>query len=315
MAQTSFYKLKGKRIFLAGHGGLLGSAIHKRLQQEGSLVLCASRLELDLNRQYEVEHWIRENRPDGVIIAAGKVGGISANERYPAEFIYQNLVMAGNLIHAAHLANVEKLIFLGSSCSYPKFTPQPIPESALLDGKPEPTSQWYTIAKIAGIKLCEAYRKQYGQNFISVIPANLYGPGDNFDGSNSHIIPGLIQRFHEAKLLRKPQVAIWGTGTPLREFLYVDDASDAIVFLMQHYSDNDVINVGTGHGITVMQVAELIAKVVGYQGELVTDTSKTDGTPYKVLDVSKLFSMGWQPKTELAYGLELTYKWFQSRLS
>jgi GDP-L-fucose synthase len=315
MNSKYFFPLEGARIFVAGHQGFLGSSICRRLEKENVKILSVSKDEVDLTRQTDVENWMNINRPDVVIIAAAKVGGIYANNNYPAEFIYQNLAIEQNLIHASHLTNVKKLIMLGSSCSYPNISSKPIPESALMDGKPELTNQWYAVAKISGIKLCEAYRKQYGHDFISILPANLYGPGDNFDYKNSHVIPGLIQRFHKAKNNTYSSEIIWGSGKPLREFMYVDDASDAIIFLMKNYSDDSIINIGTGQEINIKQLSHKVAKLVRYHGQLVFDTSKPDGSLRKVLDISKLHSMGWKHRIGIDEGLELTYHWFQKNLT
>lgn len=304
------YNLKGKKIFVTGHQGMLGSSICRNLEEKNVEVLSISRDKLDLTRQSDVENWVKANRPDAIIVAAAKVGGIYANDNYPAEFIYQNLAIEQNLIHAAHLYEVERLVMLGSSCSYPKTAPQPIIESSLMDGKPEPTNQWYTVAKIAGIKLCEAYRKQYNHDFISIIPANLFGPGDSFDPINSHVIPGLIRRLHESKISKKSNEVIWGSGMQKREFMYVDDASDAIIFLMEHYSDSDIINVGTGKELTIRQLSEKIADIVDYQGELIYDTTKTDGAPRKILDVARLHAMNWYHSSDFDEALDLTYQWF-----
>jgi GDP-L-fucose synthase len=304
------YNLKGKKIFVTGHQGMLGSSICRNLEEKNVEVLSISRDKLDLTRQSDVENWVKANRPDAIIVAAAKVGGIYANDNYPAEFIYQNLAIEQNLIHAAHLYEVERLVMLGSSCSYPKTAPQPIIESSLMDGKPEPTNQWYTVAKIAGIKLCEAYRKQYNHDFISIIPANLFGPGDSFDPINSHVIPGLIRRLHESKISKKSNEVIWGSGMQKREFMYVDDASDAIIFLMEHYSDIDIINVGTGKELTIRQLSEKIADIVDYQGELIYDTTKTDGAPRKILDVARLHAMNWNHSSDFDDSLDLTYQWF-----
>jgi GDP-L-fucose synthase len=304
------YKLKGKKIFVAGHQGMLGSAICRRLEKEDVEVLTITHASLDLTRQLDVENWVQLNSPDSIIIAAAKVGGIYANNTYPAEFIYQNLAIEQNLIHAAHLFGVERLVMLGSSCCYPKFAPQPITESSLLDGKPERTNQWYTVAKIAGIKLCESYRKQYGCDFISIVPANLFGPGDSFDPLNSHVIPGLINRIHDAKIKSLPSVLIWGTGEAKREFMYVDDASDAIIFLLQNYSDDEVINIGTGEEITIKNLSNKIAKTLNYDGSLLFDKDKPDGAPRKVLDVSKLNSLDWYHMNNFEIALKKTYKWF-----
>jgi len=304
------YNLQGKKIFVAGHQGMLGSSICRNLEKKNVEVLAISHDKLDLTRQSDVENWVKVNRPDAIIVAAAKVGGIYANDNYPAEFIYQNLAIEQNLIHAAHLNGVEKLVMLGSSCSYPKMASQPIIESSLMDGKPEITNQWYTVAKIAGIKLSEAYRKQYNHDFISIIPANLFGPGDSFDLVNSHVIPGLIRRLHESKITNKPNEVIWGSGMQKREFMYVDDASDAIIFLMENYSDSEVINVGTGEEITIKMLSEKIAGIVDYQGELIYDTTKPDGAPRKILDVSRLHAMNWYHTSGFNNALNLTYQWF-----
>ena len=304
------YNLQGKKIFVAGHQGMLGSSICRNLEKKNVEVLAISHDKLDLTRQSDVENWVKVNRPDAIIVAAAKVGGIYANDNYPAEFIYQNLAIEQNLIHAAHLNGVEKLVMLGSSCSYPKMASQPIIESSLMDGKPEITNQWYTVAKIAGIKLSEAYRKQYNHDFISIIPANLFGPGDSFDLVNSHVIPGLIRRLHESKITKKPNEVIWGSGMQKREFMYVDDASDAIIFLMENYSDSEVINVGTGEEITIKMLSEKIAGIVDYQGELIYDTTKPDGAPRKILDVSRLHTMNWYHTSGFDNALNLTYQWF-----
>jgi GDP-L-fucose synthase len=307
------FNIKNKKIFVAGHAGLLGSSIVKRLSQENVEILLAPKSELDLTIQKDVELWVKINSPDVIIIAAAKVGGIYANNKFPADFIYQNLAIELNLIHAAHLFNVKKLIMIGSSCSYPKMAKQPISESELMNGKPEVTNQWYTIAKIAGIKLCEAYRLQYGDDFISVLLANLYGPKDNFNPENGHVIPSLIRRLHNAKNKKNTSEVIWGSGSPLREFMYVDDASDAIVFLLKNYSSNNIINIGTGCEVSIKSLSSQVAKIVNYSGDLIFDTSKPDGAPRKVLDVSRLNSMGWIHKTNLSKGLELTYQWFQKK--
>jgi GDP-L-fucose synthase len=289
---------------------MVGSAVLRRLARESVEVLTVERGEVDLRDQQKVRDWVSTARPDVMVLAAAKVGGILANDTYPAEFLYDNLVIETNIIHAAHEAGVDQLIFLGSSCIYPKFAPQPIPEHALLTGELEPTNSWYAIAKIAGIKLCEAYRKQYGRRYISVMPCNLYGPHDNFDLASSHVLPALIRKVHEAKESRAPHVTIWGTGTPLREFLHVDDLADAIVFLMQQYDGAEQINCGAGYDLTIKELAELISKVVGYEGSLAFDTSKPDGTPRKLMDSTRLAKLGWKPKIELKQGLEATYRWF-----
>lgn len=299
------------RIYVAGHNGLVGSAIVRTLKANGyhNLLLKTSR-ELDLRRQTEVEAFFAQERPEYVFLAAAKVGGIHANNTYRAEFLYDNLIMEANVIHSAYQANVEKLLFLGSSCIYPKFCPQPMQEDALLTGSLEPTNEPYAIAKIAGLKLCETYCDQYGVNFISAMPTNLYGINDNFDLANSHVLPALIRKFHEAKQNNADQVEVWGTGTALREFLFVDDLADALLFLMQHYNSKDFINVGTGEETSIKELALTIKAVVGYTGALEFDPSRPDGTPRKLLDITKLKSLGWEPKTPLKEGIEKTYAWF-----
>jgi GDP-L-fucose synthase len=304
------FSIKGKKIYVAGHSGLLGSSICRALEDEDVEVLTISHSELDLTRQSDVEEWMKINRPDVVIIAAAKVGGIRANDEAPAEFIYQNITIEANLIHSAYFVGVQKLIMLGSSCCYPKMASQPINESSLMSGKPEPTNQWYTVAKIAGIKLCEAYRKQYAKDFISILPANLYGPNDNFNLESGHVIPSIINRLHSAKISNQMQEIVWGSGDPLREFMYVDDAAHAIIFLLINYSSNNVINVGTGDEISIFELSNTIAEIVNFDGELVFDSSKPDGAPRKVLDVSKLHDMGWMHKTSLKDGLDKTYNWY-----
>jgi GDP-L-fucose synthase len=299
------------KIYVAGHRGLVGSAIVRRLAAEGcTRVLTAGRDRVELTEQAAVEAFFQAERPDYVFLAAAKVGGIHANDSYPAEFIRDNLMIQTNVIHAAWRAGVKKLCFLGSSCIYPKLAAQPMTEDALLTGPLEPTNEWYAIAKIAGIKMCQAYRKQYGFDAISLMPTNLYGPGDNFDLQNSHVLPALIRKFHEAKLADAPEVVMWGTGTPRREFLHVDDLADAAVCLMQHYSDEGIVNVGVGEDVTIRELAEQVAKVVGYSGRIVNDTSKPDGTPRKLLDVSRLHALGWHARMPLHQGLAETYQWF-----
>jgi GDP-L-fucose synthase len=282
----------------------------RRLEREGCEILTVGRDKVDLRRQAEVEDWVAEARPHAVFLAAATVGGILANDSRPAEFIYDNLVIETNIIHAAWRAKVEKLLFLGSSCIYPKLAPQPMGEGALLTGPLEPTNQWYAIAKIAGIKLAQAYRRQYGADFISAMPTNLYGPGDNFDLKASHVVPALIAKTHAAKQAGASAVEIWGTGTPRREFLYVDDLADALVFLMRAYSGEEHVNVGTGADVTIAELARTIGKVVGFEGSFRYDASKPDGTPRKLLDVSKLTALGWRAKTPLEEGLRLSYRWF-----
>jgi GDP-L-fucose synthase len=307
---NSDFSLKGKRVFVAGHRGMVGSALVRRLAPEECEVLTATREELDLTRQDAVEHWMAAKRPDAMFIAAAKVGGIAANNSRPADFLYQNLAIETNLIHAAYLVGAQKLVFLGSSCIYPKFSPQPIPEDALLSGPLEPTNEWYAIAKIAGIKLCEAYRRQYGVDFVSGMPTNLYGPGDNFDLETSHVLPALIRKFHEAKRERRREVVIWGTGTPRREFLYVDDCADALMHIMKAYSADQHINIGSGEDLPIIELARLVARIVGFDGAITSDSSKPDGTPRKLMDGAKLKRLGWEPKVTLADGILATYEWY-----
>jgi len=299
------------RVFVAGHRGLVGSAIVRRLQQDGfdQLVL-RTRNELDLIHQADVDHFFREEKPEYVFLSAAKVGGIQANNNYPAEFLRDNLAIQTNVIHSAWQHGVKKLCFLGSSCIYPKLAPQPLKEEYLLTGLLEPTNEWYAIAKIAGIKMCQAYRRQYGFDAISLMPTNLYGPGDNFDLNTSHVLPAMIRKFHEAKMRGDSEVVIWGTGTPLREFLHVDDLADAAVFLMNNYSSEDFINVGVGEDIAILSLAELVAEIVGFHGKIVTDTSKPDGTPRKLMDVSRLHALGWKARIGLREGITAVYQWF-----
>ncbi|MFC7537241.1 GDP-L-fucose synthase family protein [Sphingomonas sp. GCM10030256] len=304
------YSLAGKRVFVAGHRGMVGSAIVRRLASENCEVLTASRDELDLKDQQAVDTWFAANRPEAVFLAAAKVGGILANDRFPADFLYDNLMIEANVIHASHRHDVGKLLFLGSSCIYPKFAPQPITEDALLTGPLEPTNEWYAIAKIAGIKLCQAYRRQHGRDFISAMPTNLYGPGDNFDLQSSHVLPALIRKAHEAKESDAPSIEIWGTGTPRREFLHVDDLADACVFLMQRYSDEEHVNVGSGEDIAIADLAKIVCDVVGFECELAFDTSKPDGTPRKLMSSERLISMGWKPAVRQRDGIAATYPWF-----
>src|SRR5690625_4138763 len=298
-------------IYVAGHRGLVGSAIVRRLEAEGcSRILTAGRDRVDLTDQAAVEAFFRDERPEYVFLAAAKVGGIHANDTYPAEFIRDNLAIQTNVIHSAWKAGVEKLCFLGSSCIYPKLAAQPMSEDALLTGPLEPTNEWYAIAKIAGIKMCQAYRRQYDFDAISLMPTNLYGPGDNFDLANSHVLPALIRKFHEAKMTGAEEVVMWGTGSPRREFLHVDDLADAAVFLMDSYSGEDIVNVGVGEDITIRELAEMVRDVVGFEGEIVQDTSKPDGTPRKLLDVSRLQAQGWTASMPLRDGVDETYRWF-----
>jgi GDP-L-fucose synthase len=311
MAEAApIYSLKGKKVWVAGHSGMVGSALMRRLQEEDCTLLTASRQELDLTRQTDVESWMAERRPQAVFLAAAKVGGIVANMTSPADFLGDNLVISANVIHAAAANGVEKLLFLGSSCIYPKFSEQPIKEEELLKGSLEPTNEWYAVAKIAGLMLCRAYRRQQALDFISAMPTNLYGPEDNFDLTTSHVIPALIRKAHEAKVEGDPELVLWGSGEPRREFLHVDDAADALVYVMTHYSEDEHINVGCGSDMTIMELASLIAAVVGFQDEITTDPSKPDGVPRKLLDVTKLKRLGWQPRIDLRSGLTETYRWY-----
>ncbi len=304
------FELKGRRIWVAGHRGMVGAALLRRLTSEECEVLTVGRDEVDLRRQADVEAWMAEAKPDAVFMAAATVGGILANDNRPAEFIYDNLAIETNVIHAAWRTGVQKLLFLGSSCIYPRLAPQPMSEDCLLTGPLEPTNQWYAMAKIAGVKMCQAYRRQYGCEFISVMPTNLYGPGDNFDLASSHVVPALIRKTHEAKAEGRPSVDIWGTGRPRREFIYVEDLADALVFIMTHYSAEEPLNVGTGKDITIAELAHLIAEVVDYDGKLVFDRTKPDGTPRKLLDVRRLRTIGWNAQTSLKKGLVATYRWY-----
>ena len=304
------YGLSGKRVWVAGHRGMVGSAIVRRLASEDCEVVTADRREVDLRRQADVRAWMETTRPQAVFLAAAKVGGILANSEHPADFLYDNLMIEANVIHAAHEVGVEKLLFLGSSCIYPKLAPQPMREDALLTGPLEPTNEWYAIAKIAGIKLCQAYRRQYGDDFISAMPTNLYGPGDNFDLAGSHVLPALLRKAHAAKLEGSPTIELWGSGTPLREFLHVDDLADACLHLMRTYSQDEHVNVGTGKEISIRDLAGLVAEVVGYAGGLTFDASKPDGTPRKLLDVSKLSGLGWRARIGLRDGVADAYRWF-----
>jgi GDP-L-fucose synthase len=289
---------------------MVGSAVARKLAASGDTVITVDRSVVDLRNQIAVELWLKQNRPDAIIFAAAKVGGILANDSFPADFIYDNLAIETNVIHSAHAANVNKLVFLGSSCIYPKFAAQPIREDSLLTGPLEPTNEWYAIAKIAGIKLCQAYRKQYGRQYISVMPCNLYGPNDNFDLKSSHVLPALIRKFHEAKLERSSEVVVWGTGSPLREFLHVDDLARGVVFCLDHYDEYEHINCGSGSEISIKDLAIIVGEAVGYTGELAFDTSKPDGTPRKLMDSSRMFALGWKPEIGLAEGVRSSYEWF-----
>jgi GDP-L-fucose synthase len=311
---TVSFALEGKRVWVAGHRGMAGSAIVRRLAGERCELVTAGREELDLRTQGAVEAWMQTVRPQVVFVAAATVGGIVANDSRPAEFIYDNLAIETNIIHGAWRAGVEKLLFLGSSCVYPKLAPQPLTEDALLTGALESTNQWYAIAKIAGIKLCQAYRRQYGCDFISAMPTNLYGPGDNYDLRQGHVVAALQMKIHRAKQSGAATVEIWGSGTPRREFLYVDDLADALVFMIKHYSEELHLNVGTGTDITIRELAEMIAKVAQYEGAFVYDRSKPDGTPRKVMDVGRLTALGWKAKTPLEQGLRHAYESYANGL-
>ncbi|KQY29707.1 GDP-fucose synthetase [Caulobacter sp. Root1455] len=304
------FPLGGKRVWVAGHRGMVGSAIVRRLASEGCEVITAGREVVDLKRQDQVQAWMAREKPDAIFLAAAKVGGILANDSFPADFLYDNLMIEANIIEAAHAQGVAKLVFLGSSCIYPKFAEQPIREDSLLTGALEPTNEWYAIAKIAGIKLAQAYRKQHGDDFISAMPTNLYGQGDNFDLNSSHVMPALMRKAHEAKLAGADSITIWGTGTPRREFLNADDCADACVFLMKTYSDFEHVNVGSGEDVTILELAQLVCEVVGFKGDIVTDPSKPDGTPRKLMSADKLRAMGWSPSIALRDGIAETYQWF-----
>lgn len=302
-----------KKIYVAGHRGLVGSALVRKLQAEGfTNILTRTHKELDLTRQADVEAFFEQEKPAYVILAAAKVGGIYANDTYPADFIMKNLQIECNVIDAAYKNGVEKLLFLGSSCIYPRECPQPIKEEYLLSGYLEKTNEAYALAKIAGLKMCAFYNQQYGTDYISVMPCNLYGINDNFSPENSHVLPALMRKFHEAKLNNEKTVTVWGSGTPLREFLNVDDLADACLYLMDHYKGNEFFNVGYGEEVTILELAEMVKKVTGYQGEIVLDPSKPDGTPRKLTDISRLKAMGWQPKITLEEGLKQTYEWYQT---
>lgn len=312
--QATRFSLAGKKVWVAGHRGMVGSALVRRLEREDCAILTVGRQQCDLKRQAQVEAWLEEARPDAVIVAAAKVGGILANDTYPADFLYDNLMIEANVIYAAHQVGVAKLLFLGSSCIYPKLAPQPMPEDCLLTGPLEPTNQWYAIAKIAGIKLCQAYRRQHGRDFISAMPTNLYGPGDNFDLMSSHVVPALIAKMHAAKEAGAAEVEIWGTGQPRREFLHVDDLADACVHLLEVYSDEPHVNVGCGADLTIAELAETVRGVVGFKGALRFNPERPDGTPRKLLDVSRLTSLGWRPRIGLEEGLADAYRWYRERV-
>lgn len=306
------YDLKEKRVWVAGHRGMVGVALVERLRDEGcGAILTVTSAELDLRRQTDVEAWLAHERPDAIFVAAAKVGGILANDAYPADFLYDNLMIEANIVDAAFRNGVEKLLFLGSSCIYPKFAPQPIGESSLLEGALEPTNEWYAIAKIAGIKLCQAYRRQHGADFISAMPTNLYGPGDNFDLKNSHVIPALIRKAVAARDAGESTIEVWGSGAPRREFMHVRDCADAIIFLMKNYSDHEHVNVGVGEDVSIIELAEIICDIVGLPGPLQFDSAKPDGTPRKLMSNRKLLELGWRSQITLREGLEEVVAWYE----
>jgi len=314
MVSSPLFSLQGRKVWVAGHAGMAGGAISRRLQREDCEVLSIDRASLDLRRQSEVEDWMTANRPDVVFIAAATVGGILANSTRPAEFLYDNLAIETNIIHGAWRAGVSKLLFLGSSCVYPRLAPQPVAEEQLLAGPLEPTNEWYAVAKIAGIKMCQAYRRQYGCDFLAVLPTGLYGLGDRYDLTQGHVIPALIMKIHAAKMENLPSVELWGSGSPIREFLYSEDLGDALIFLINHYSDEAIINVASGNEVSIRQLAEAIAEVVGYRGDFVFDTSKPDGMPRKVMDDSKLSALGWRASTPFKDGLTVAYGDYLARI-
>lgn len=315
MTQDPVFSLAGKRVYVAGHTGMVGSAIVRRLAAEDCEVVTATRAEVDLRDAQSVDRFLADRRPDAVFVSAARVGGILANDRNPVDFLCDNLQIELNLIQGAHRAGVAKLLFLGSSCIYPKMARQPIDEDQLLTGELEPTNQWYAIAKIAGIKMCQAYRRQYGADFVSVMPTNLYGPGDNYHPEHSHVPAALTRRFHEAKRDKIGSVVVWGTGTPRREFLHVDDLADGCVFVMTRYSGEGFLNIGTGEDVSIREFAELVRDVVGYEGEIAFDTSRPDGTPRKLLDVRRINALGWKARIGLKEGLADSYDWFLRNIS
>ena len=310
---ANHFDLTGKRIFIAGHNGMVGSAVLRQLKSEPCEIITADRLTVDLTRQEQVENFISNAKPDAIILAAAKVGGIHANDKFPAAFLYDNLMIETNVMQAAYKTGVNRLLFLGSSCIYPKFADQPITEDALLTGSLEPTNEWYAIAKIAGIKLTQSYRKQYGVDYISAMPTNLYGTGDNFDLLTSHVLPALIRKAHDAKVKGEPSLTIWGTGKARREFLHVNDCATALIFLLKNYSEDEHINVGSGTDITILELTELICDIVGFKGDIKHDLSKPDGTPRKLMSSRKLNDMGWTPSISLRDGISSTYNWYLSR--
>lgn len=304
------YNLSGKKVWVAGHRGMVGSAVCRQLENEDCNIIKAGRDEVNLINQAEVNDWMNAVKPDAIVLAAAKVGGIQANNNFPVDFLYENLMIEANIIHAAHQNKVERMLFLGSSCIYPRLAEQPIKEDSLLTGALEPTNEWYAIAKITGIKLIQAYRKQYGYDWISAMPTNLYGPGDNYDLNSSHVLPALLRKFHEAKVSEASEVTVWGSGTPLREFMHCDDLASALLFLLKDYSDYEHINVGSGVEVSILELAELIAKVVGYNAKIIWDKSKPDGTPRKLMDTSNLHKLGWKNNRSLFDGINQTYeKW------
>jgi len=312
MLQPTLFPLKGLRVFVAGHRGMVGSALIRRLVREECRLLTVSRDAVDLREQATVNRWFDEHRPGAVLLAAARAGGIHANDTRPGDFLYDNLAIASNVIEASRRVGVAKLLFLGSSCIYPRYAPQPMPETCLLTGPLEPTNEWYAIAKIAGLKMCQAYRRQHGCDFVSVMPTNLYGPNDNFDPLSGHVLPALLAKIDAAFREGRDTVEIWGSGGPRREFLHVDDLADAVVFLMQTWSDEEPINIGTGTDVTITDLARLIADIVGFTGRFVFDASKPDGTPRKLLDVSKLTARGWRPRVDLEAGIRQTYEWYRT---
>ncbi len=311
----SSFDFTGKRVWVAGHRGMAGSAIVRRLAREQCEIVTVTRSELDLLRQEDVHRWLAEQKVDAVFVAAGTVGGIMANKTRPAQFLYENLVIETNVIHAARDAGVQKLLFLGSSCIYPRMAEQPMREEALLTGELEPTNEWYAIAKIAGIKLCQAFRRQYGCDFVSVMPTNLYGPGDRYDAENGHVVAALIMKIHAAKMANSPTVELWGSGSPRREFLFSEDLADACAFVMKNYSDEMFLNVGTGHEMTVLELAESIARIAGWKGKFTFDRSKPDGMPRKVMDVSRLQALGWSAPTDFETGMKEAYRWYVANVA
>jgi len=310
MTAPEHYSLAGKRIWVAGHKGMVGGAVVRRLAAEGCEVVGLDEPRVDLRRQEAVEALVGRLRPDAIVMAAAKVGGILANDSFPADFLYDNLLIEANITQAAHANDVSRMLFLGSSCIYPKFAPQPISEDALLTGPLEPTNEWYAIAKIAGIKLAQAFRRQHGRDYISAMPTNLYGPGDNFDLKSSHVMPALIRKAHLAKQSGERELVVWGTGSPRREFLHADDCADALVFLLKSYSGEEHVNVGSGEDLTILELTRMVCEVVGFEGEITHDLSKADGTPRKLMSTDRLRSMGWSPRIDLRDGIAQTYRWF-----